>query len=84
MTGVSIGNRNGTTVVDVDKKTPDPVTAVITALTSLGVPPNRTFIDMTGLKPSRFQDGDMERLFRALPQESGLTYIVGLDERIVA
>ena len=83
MAGVSVVNRNGTIVVDVDRRTPNPIDEVLKMLGGAHLQAPRTFVDMTSVKPNRFQDGDIRRLLDALPRESGRTYIVGLDERMV-
>ena len=40
-------------------------------------------IDLSGLKPGRFHQGDMERLFSGLPNQNKTKYIIALPDKMV-
>lgn len=80
---IKVISKNNFTILDVNRKTQDPVSEVLDLLEGSKDQRPKRLIDFTSLKPNRFKDGDLERLFMELPDQWGTRYFIALPERLV-
>ncbi|MDP2672606.1 MAG: hypothetical protein Q8O84_02230, partial [Nanoarchaeota archaeon] len=80
---IKIKKGKGVTILDVEHSTQYPVDATLTSLNGNGISTSYVYINFTGLKPTRFNSGDLEKLFTGLPTEK-ITYILGLPPQMLS
>ena len=76
---------NGHIILKAGKGTQDPVTEVLTMLgEGVAQGKERVFIDLSGMKRSRFPNGAMGKLYASLPDQTFVRYIVGVADNMVS